>query len=240
MSALAGLVDKGLVAPDWAAGAGAGRRPDRRDGAVPARRAGGRAALPARPATAILRAFQRPAGRRTGAGRRPGPLPHARPPDRAELRGRPRTCGRCRRSLRNIYTELRDDLGVEPPAHGDLTAWADQGVMLLNRVLTVRPGRVGQPPRPRLGGGHRARDRRARRARRPVRRDPVGPRRPVAQAAARPDPVGRVRAPLAAVGAPRLLRVAARSAGSTGCSRSRAARRSTGRLPTGIKLNLNY
>ena len=43
-------------------------------------------------------------------------------------------------SLRNIYAELRDDLGVEPPAHGDLSAWADQGVMLLNRVLTVRPG----------------------------------------------------------------------------------------------------
>lgn len=44
------------------------------------------------------------------------------------------------RSLANIYVELRDDLGVEPPAHGDLTAWADAGVMLLNRVLTVQPG----------------------------------------------------------------------------------------------------
>ena len=44
------------------------------------------------------------------------------------------------RSLANIYTELRDDLGIETPAHGDLTAWADQGVMLLNRALTVRPG----------------------------------------------------------------------------------------------------
>ena len=43
-------------------------------------------------------------------------------------------------SLRNIYVELRNDLGVVPPRHGDLTAWADQGVMLLNRVLTVRPG----------------------------------------------------------------------------------------------------
>ncbi|WP_231249263.1 uracil-DNA glycosylase [Nocardioides furvisabuli] len=43
-------------------------------------------------------------------------------------------------SLRNIYAELRDDVGVEPPAHGDLSAWADRGVMLLNRVLTVRPG----------------------------------------------------------------------------------------------------
>ncbi|WP_182527208.1 uracil-DNA glycosylase [Nocardioides dongkuii] len=44
------------------------------------------------------------------------------------------------RSLANIYRELRDDLGVEPPAHGDLSAWADAGVMLLNRVLTVQPG----------------------------------------------------------------------------------------------------
>jgi uracil-DNA glycosylase len=43
-------------------------------------------------------------------------------------------------SLRNIYTELRDDLGLEPPAHGDLTSWTQQGVLLLNRVLTVRPG----------------------------------------------------------------------------------------------------
>jgi uracil-DNA glycosylase len=44
------------------------------------------------------------------------------------------------RSLANIYQELRFDLGVETPQHGDLTAWADQGVMLLNRSLTVRPG----------------------------------------------------------------------------------------------------
>lgn len=44
------------------------------------------------------------------------------------------------RSLANIYAELRSDVGVEAPQHGDLTAWADAGVMLLNRVLTVRPG----------------------------------------------------------------------------------------------------
>ncbi|MEV5001406.1 uracil-DNA glycosylase [Nocardioides sp. LML1-1-1.1] len=43
-------------------------------------------------------------------------------------------------SLRNIYQELANDVGVAPPAHGDLGAWTDQGVMLLNRVLTVRPG----------------------------------------------------------------------------------------------------
>jgi uracil-DNA glycosylase len=41
-------------------------------------------------------------------------------------------------SLRNVYKELRDDLGVEPPANGDLTNWAAQGVLLLNAVLTVR------------------------------------------------------------------------------------------------------
>ncbi len=44
------------------------------------------------------------------------------------------------RSLQNIYHELRDDLGVVPPPHGDLSAWSSNGVMLLNRVLTVRPG----------------------------------------------------------------------------------------------------
>ncbi|GAA1616857.1 uracil-DNA glycosylase [Brevibacterium sanguinis] len=44
------------------------------------------------------------------------------------------------RSLTNIYKELADDLGVPPAAHGDLRAWSRQGVMLLNRVLTVSPG----------------------------------------------------------------------------------------------------
>jgi len=44
------------------------------------------------------------------------------------------------RSLQNIYRELRSDLGIEPPEHGDLTAWADHGVLLLNRSLTVAPG----------------------------------------------------------------------------------------------------
>jgi uracil-DNA glycosylase len=43
-------------------------------------------------------------------------------------------------SLRNIYKELRDDVGVEPPEHGDLSAWTAAGVLLLNRCLTVRPG----------------------------------------------------------------------------------------------------
>ena len=47
------------------------------------------------------------------------------------------------RSLSNIFRELSDDLGVAPAEHGDLTAWADAGVMLLNRVLTVRAGAAG-------------------------------------------------------------------------------------------------
>ena len=47
------------------------------------------------------------------------------------------------RSLSNIFRELESDLGIEPPGHGDLTNWADQGVLLLNRVLTVRAGAAG-------------------------------------------------------------------------------------------------
>ena len=46
-------------------------------------------------------------------------------------------------SLQNIFRELYGDLGVEPSPHGDLTAWFDRGVLLLNRVLTVRPGAPG-------------------------------------------------------------------------------------------------
>ena len=43
-------------------------------------------------------------------------------------------------SLRNIYKELEDDLGVAPAPHGDLTRWAEQGVLLLNATLTVDRG----------------------------------------------------------------------------------------------------
>ena len=138
MSALAGLVEKGLVAPDWAE---ALAPVDDRIGAMGRflreEIAAGRAYLPA--GENILRAFQRPLAdvRVLVVGQDPYPTPghpiglsfavdaHVRPVPR---------------SLANIYRELYDDLGVEPPAHGDLTAWADQGVMLLNRVLTVRPG----------------------------------------------------------------------------------------------------
>jgi uracil-DNA glycosylase len=43
-------------------------------------------------------------------------------------------------SLRNVFKELAEDAGVAPPASGDLTGWARQGVLLLNAVLTVRAG----------------------------------------------------------------------------------------------------
>lgn len=47
------------------------------------------------------------------------------------------------RSLQNIYRELQDDLGLSAPGNGDLTPWTQHGVMLLNRVLTVRLGEPG-------------------------------------------------------------------------------------------------
>ncbi len=46
-------------------------------------------------------------------------------------------------SLRNMYKELADDLGIAPPPNGDLSPWFTQGVLLLNRVLTVQPGSPG-------------------------------------------------------------------------------------------------
>ena len=99
--------------------------------------AAGRGYLPAGPH--VLRAFQRPLDNVkvliTGQDPYPTPghpigLSFAVNPD---VRPIPR-------SLMNIYKERQDDLGIPPAPHGDLTAWADQGVLLLNRVLTVQPG----------------------------------------------------------------------------------------------------
>lgn len=47
------------------------------------------------------------------------------------------------KSLQNIFREYRDDLGHPEPSNGDLTPWVEQGVLLLNRVLTVRAGEPG-------------------------------------------------------------------------------------------------
>jgi uracil-DNA glycosylase len=132
------LADAGLIDPGWAEAlapvaptiAALG---ERLRGEV----AAGRSYLPA--GENVLRAFRRPLAdvRVLIVGQDPYPTPghpiglsfaveaHVRP---------------LPRSLGNIYTELADDLGIPPAAHGDLSAWSDQGVMLLNRVLTVAPG----------------------------------------------------------------------------------------------------
>lgn len=47
------------------------------------------------------------------------------------------------RSLQNIFRELREDIGCPTPTDGDLSTWAERGVLLLNRVLSVAPGRPG-------------------------------------------------------------------------------------------------
>lgn len=129
----AGLIDSGWaaelapVAPDIAA------LGERLRGEVVA----GRGYLPA--GDRVLRAFQRPLSgvKVLIVGQDPYPTPghpiglsfaverHVRP---------------IPRSLANIYQELQSDLGIPPAPHGDLSAWSDQGVMLLNRVLTVTPG----------------------------------------------------------------------------------------------------
>ncbi|QPE05256.1 uracil-DNA glycosylase [Microbacterium schleiferi] len=135
------LADAGLIDPGWADAlspvadriAGIG---ERLRGEV----AAGRRYLPA--GDRVLRAFARPLAdvRVLIVGQDPYPTPghpiglsfavdaHVRP---------------LPRSLANIYRELQDDLGIPPAAHGDLSAWSDQGVMLLNRVLTVSPGSPG-------------------------------------------------------------------------------------------------
>ncbi len=46
-------------------------------------------------------------------------------------------------SLRNMFQEIEQDVGAKPAAHGDLTSWADQGVLLLNATLTVRAHQAG-------------------------------------------------------------------------------------------------
>lgn len=45
-------------------------------------------------------------------------------------------------SLKNIFKEIKEELGIEPSSHGELTSWAKQGVLLLNAVLTVRAGQA--------------------------------------------------------------------------------------------------
>ena len=102
--------------------------------------AAGAPSLPAEPL--VLRAFSQPLAdvRVVIVGQDPYPTPgHAVGLSfavDASVRPLPR-------SLTNIYRELHDDVGIEPAEHGDLSAWSAQGVLLLNRVLSVAPGRPG-------------------------------------------------------------------------------------------------
>ncbi len=104
-----------------------------------AENAAGRGYLPAAPD--VLRAFDQPFDRVRVlvVGQDPYPTPgHAVGLSfavDAHVRPLPR-------SLANIYREYAEDLGFTPPPHGDLGAWSRAGVLLLNRVLTVEPGKA--------------------------------------------------------------------------------------------------
>ena len=137
-AALEGLVGRGLVAPDWADAL----KPVDEDIAAMGRflraeLAAGRQYLPH--GDHIFRAFSRPLAdvRVLVVGQDPYPTP-GHPVGlsfsvAADVRPLPK-------SLVNIYKELIADVGVPAPSNGDLTPWFEQGVMLLNRVLTVAPG----------------------------------------------------------------------------------------------------
>ena len=196
-------------------GAGAGGRPELGDGPVPAGRAGRGPPVPAG-RRAICGPSSDPS-RTCGSSSGSGPLPEPRPPDRPQLRGR-RPCTTAAASLRNIYAEIRDDLGLTMPAHGDLTAWADRGVMLLNRVLTVRPND---------SNSHRGRgweevtscaiDALSRRGG-PLAAILWGSPRTVTHGSARAHPVGRVGPPVPALGLIGASSGPSRSPTPTGCS----------------------
>jgi uracil-DNA glycosylase len=138
MAGLAGLVERGLMAPDWAeALAPVDERVTAMGRFLRDEIAAGRGYLPA--GDDVFKAFRRPLAdvRVLIVGQDPYPTPghpiglsFAVAPEVRPLPG----------SLRNIYQEISVDLGIPPASHGDLTPWADRGVMLLNRVLTVRPG----------------------------------------------------------------------------------------------------
>jgi uracil-DNA glycosylase len=130
-----------LVSPDWAAALAPVAGTITELGQfLRAELAAGRSYLPA--GSQVLRAFTRPLGavRVLIVGQDPYPTP-GHPVGLSfsvapEVRPLPA-------SLQNIYAELQADLGIPPAANGDLTPWFDQGVLLLNRVLTVQPGRSG-------------------------------------------------------------------------------------------------
>lgn len=128
-----------IIAPDWAEALHPVAEDITRMGEfLRAENAAGRGYLPA--GANVLRAFTLPLAqvRVLIVGQDPYPTPgHAVGLSFSvapEVRPLPK-------SLINIFSELREDLGITPAASGDLTPWFNQGVLLLNRVLTVQPSK---------------------------------------------------------------------------------------------------
>lgn len=138
MSTLASLVERGLMAADWAAALAPveGRIADMGQ-FLRSELAAGRGYQPS--GERVFRAFRKPLAELKVLIVGQDPYPNPQHPVglsfSVERHVRPLPP-----SLANIYKELETDLGITPVDHGDLGAWADQGVMLLNRVLTVQPG----------------------------------------------------------------------------------------------------
>nr|WP_260680856.1 uracil-DNA glycosylase [Arthrobacter sp. KBS0703] len=138
---MAGMPLDELLAPDWAA-ALAGVEAELRSvlSFLAGEVAEGHRVLPS--PSNVLRAFRQPlAGVRVLiVGQDPYPTPGHAVGLAFSVDGSTRPIPR---SLVNIYRELEADLGLPARIHGDLGAWAGQGVLLLNRVLSVREGAAG-------------------------------------------------------------------------------------------------
>jgi uracil-DNA glycosylase len=130
-----------IMAPDWAAALEpVAPRIKRMGEFLRAENMAGRGYLPA--GENVLRAFRQPLAdiRVLIVGQDPYPTPghpvglsFSVAPDVRRLPA----------SLANIFREYTDDLGYPRPSNGDLSPWTERGVMLLNRVLTVQPGKIG-------------------------------------------------------------------------------------------------
>jgi uracil-DNA glycosylase len=140
-SELARLPLSGLVAEDWAE-ALAPVESELRSvlGFLAAEVEAGHTVLPS--PSNVLRAFRQPlmAVKVLVVGQDPYPTPGHAVGLSFSVDGATRPIPR---SLSNIFAELQTDLGLPPRVHGDLTHWADQGVLLLNRVMSVRAGAAG-------------------------------------------------------------------------------------------------
>ncbi len=130
-----------IMAPDWAAALEpVAPRIKRMGEFLRAENTAGRGYLPA--GENVLRAFRQPLAdvRVLIVGQDPYPTPGH--PVGLSFSVAPEV-RRLPASLANIFREYTDDLGYPRPSNGDLSPWTERGVMLLNRVLTVQPGKIG-------------------------------------------------------------------------------------------------